>query len=120
MGKIIAMCGLVCNDCLAYVATQKNDGKIRERVIRAWSTETERLEPGDIDCDGCQIGKRLYKFCSACKVRKCGLERGIENCAYCNKYPCEKLERLWKGFRTVSWEEAKAMLDSLRKLQKLA
>ena len=51
MGKIIAMCGLFCNDCLAYVATQKNDGKIRERVIRAWSTETERLEPGDIDCD---------------------------------------------------------------------
>jgi hypothetical protein len=118
--NIIAMCGLVCNDCIAYVATQKNDDKLREKAIEAWSTETERLKLEDINCDGCQIGKRLYKFCSACEVRKSGLERDMQNCAYCNEYPCKKLEKLWRGFRTVSWKEAKATLDNLRKIEKLA
>jgi hypothetical protein len=119
MNKIIAICGLVCNDCIAYVATQKNDGKLREKVIEAWSTETERLKPSDIDCDGCQAGKRIYKFCSTCEVRKCGLERCVANCGYCTEYYlCEKLERLWKDFRTVSGEEAKASLDNVRKLGK--
>ena len=64
------------------------------------------------------IGKRIYKFCSTCEVRKCGLERGVANCGYCTEYPCEKLERLWKGFRTVSGEEAKASLDNVRRLGK--
>lgn len=120
MGKIIAVCGLICNNCIAYVSTQKNDEKLRQKAIDAWSTETERLKPSDIDCDGCQVGKRIYKFCSACEVRKCGSVRGVKNCAYCAEYPCEKLENLWRGFRTVSWEEAKATLDNLEKLKKLA
>jgi hypothetical protein len=115
VGKIIAMCGLTCNDCIAYVATQKNDDKLRYEAIKAWSTETEKLKPRDIECDGCLAGKRIYKFCSACEVRKCGFAKTVMNCAGCTEYPCEKLEKLWKGFRTVSWKEAKANLDSLRK-----
>jgi len=120
VGKIIAMCGLICNHCIAYVATQKNDEKLRQKAVEAWSTETERLKPSDIDCDGCLVGKRIYKFCSACEVRKCGSEKGVENCAYCTEYLCEKLERLWRGFRTVSREEAKGALDNLRKVKKAA
>lgn len=108
------MCGLVCNDCKAYIATQKNDDKLRQEVVEAWSTETERLTPDDIDCDGCQVGRRLHSFCSVCEVRKCGMTKGIANCGHCVEYPCEKLERLWKGFRTVSGEKAKATLNSIR------
>jgi len=119
MVKIIAICGLVCSDCRAYIATQKNDDDARERVAKLWSTETKRLKPVDINCDGCSIGKRLYQFCSSCQVRKCGLERSMTNCAYCTEYPCEKLEKLWKGFRTLSREEAKATLDGIKKLQRL-
>lgn len=120
MDKMIAMCGLMCNHCIAYVATQKNDEKLRQKAIEAWSTETKRLKPSDIDCDGCLAGKRIYEFCSTCEVRKCGLERRIGNCAYCTEYPCARLEKLWKGFRTVSWKEAKASLDNLRKVIKLS
>ena len=115
MSKIIAVCGLACNDCIAFLATQKNDDKMRQKVVEAWSTDKERLELKDIDCDGCTVGGRLHKFCSVCKIRNCGLERGIENCAYCDEYPCEKLEKLLKSFRTVSGEEAKANLEEIRK-----
>lgn len=112
---MIAMCGLVCNDCIAFIATQKNDAKLRERVVEAWSTEKERLRLEDVDCDGCKAGGRLYMFCKVCNVRKCGLQRGIGNCGYCNEFPCEKLEKLWRSFRTVSGGEAKANLVEIRK-----
>ncbi|MFB0501245.1 MAG: DUF3795 domain-containing protein [Candidatus Bathyarchaeia archaeon] len=112
---MIAMCGLVCSDCIAFIATQKDDDKLREKVVEAWSTEEERLKLEDVDCDGCTTGKRLHSFCQVCDVRKCGFQRNIENCAYCNEFPCEKLEKLWESFKTVSGEEAKANLAEIRK-----
>ena len=114
MDKIIALCGLLCDECKAYIATQKDDDKMRQSVVEAWSTEEETLKLEDIDCDGCTVGKRLHTFCLVCDVRKCGLEKEIENCAHCKAYTCEKLETLWNSFRTVSGEEAKANLEKIR------
>jgi len=110
-----AICGLVCSDCIAYDATRKNDDELREKVVKAWSTENERLRLEDVDCDGCKAGKRLHSFCRVCSIRNCCLERELENCAYCNEFPCETLEELWGSFRTVSGEKAKANLVEARK-----
>lgn len=115
MNRIIAMCGLVCDDCVAFIATQKDDDEMRQKVVEAWSTEGERLKLEDVDCDGCTKGKRLHSFCAVCDVRLCGLQRNIENCAYCNEFPCDKLEKLWGNFQTVSGEKAKANLEEIRK-----
>lgn len=115
MSKIIAVCGLVCDDCIAFIAIQKNDDKLRQKVVEAWSTDKERLRLEDVDCDGCTVGKRLHTFCRLCDVRKCGLQRNIKNCAYCSEFPCEKLEKLLRSFRTVSGEEAKANLAEIRR-----
>lgn len=112
---MIAICGLVCDDCMAFVATQKNDDTLREKVVEAWSTKEDPLRLEDVDCDGCTAGKRLHSFCQVCEVRKCGLLRNIDNCAYCSEFPCGKLEKLWGSFRTVSAEEAKANLAEIRK-----
>ena len=51
--KMVAFCGIVCDDCRAFIATQRNDRKLKEEVAKAWSTEKETLKPEDIDCDGC-------------------------------------------------------------------
>ena len=115
MDRIIAMCGLACDYCIAFIATQKNDDEMRQKVVEAWSTENERLKLEDVDCDGCTIGERLHSFCAVCDVRKCGLDKNIENCAHCDEFPCEKLEKLWNSFRTVSGEEAKTNLKRIRK-----
>ena len=32
MEKVIAYCGLCCTDCEAFIVTQKNDDKERERI----------------------------------------------------------------------------------------
>jgi len=115
MSKIIAMCGLVCDDCIAFIATKKDDDRLREKVVELWSTDEEPLRLEDVDCDGCLAGKRLHSFCRVCEVRECGLQRNIENCAYCNEFPCGKLEKLWSSFQTVSGEEAKANLVEKRR-----
>jgi hypothetical protein len=115
MSKITAICGLVCSNCIAFIATQKNDNKLREKAVESWSTDKKRLRLEDINCDGCTVGKRLCPFCRLCDVRKCGLKRNIKNCAYCSEFQCEKLEKLFRRFRTVYRKEAKANLAEIKK-----
>ena len=111
--KIIGFCGIVCTDCRAFIATQRNDRKLKEEVVKAWSTEKEPLKPEDIKCDGClPTGRRLFKFCEICEVRRCGCDKGAENCAHCREFPCEKLTGLWTRFKIT---EAKATLEGIRK-----
>ena len=114
MSKITAMCGLICEDCRAFIATQKDDDELRTEVVKAWSTKDDPLKLEDIDCDGCTVGRRLHSFCAVCDVRICGLQRKVENCAYCGECPCEKLEKLLKSFQTGSGEEAKQNLEKSR------
>lgn len=117
MDKIIAMCGLACDECEAYIATQKNDDKMKQKVVEAWSSEEWQLKLEDIDCDGCIAGKRLHKFCFECDVRACGLEKGVKNCAYCNDFSCEKLENHLRDLSTSSAQKAKANLEEIKKSQ---
>ena len=110
--KMIGFCGITCNDCRAFIATQRNDTELKKEVAKAWSTEKEILKLEDIDCDGClATGRRLFKFCEICEVRRCGHEKGVENCAYCGEFPCQKLSAFWKSFKTT---KAKATLEGIR------
>jgi hypothetical protein len=114
METMVAFCGLVCTDCPAFIATQKNDDEIRKSVVERWSTEDLPLTIEDVNCDGCHmIDKRLIKFCHTCEVRACGLKHKVENCGYCDEYPCERLNKLWDFLG--AGKEAKALLDEIRK-----
>jgi hypothetical protein len=109
---MIAYCGIVCTDCRAFIATQTNDRELKGKIAKAWSTQMETLKSEDIDCDGClTTGRRLATFCTTCEVRRCGLERGVENCAYCREYPCLKLTTLWKS---ITESNPKAVLEEIR------
>jgi hypothetical protein len=111
--KMVAFCGIRCSDCRASIGTQRNDRELKKEVAKAWSTEKEPLKPDDIGCDGClTTGQRLFKFCGSCEVRRCGYEKGVENCAYCREFPCTKLTSFWKSFTTT---EAKATLEGIRR-----
>ena len=112
MSRLVAMCGLLCNECQAYIATRDNDLAAKAKIAAEWSSEDFPLKAEDIFCDGCvPAGGRILSFCTACEARQCGLERGVENCAHCADYACAKLEKVW-GF--LSGSEAKAMLDQIR------
>ena len=111
MEKMIAFCGLVCSDCPAFIATQKNDDSERQKVAELWSSEEFHIKPEDINCDGClAVEGKLISFCKDCNIRQCGLEKKVKNCAYCTDYPCEKLTKCHERS-----PEARATLDEIRK-----
>jgi hypothetical protein len=111
-GKIIAFCGRICDECLAYISKQTDDDTLRKKAAEEWSSDRLSFELEDINCDGCTTGGNLFKYCMQCKVRKCGLKKKVENCAYCAEYPCEKLKRVW---RFLLFPHAQEVLDEIRK-----
>jgi len=113
MDKMIAFCGLTCTECLAFIATQKDVDKEREKVAKAWSKEFKcEIKPEDINCDGCltKKGGRVFNYCKTCEIRKCGQEKEVKNCAYCDDYACEKLTKFFDMAH-----EAKIALAEIRK-----
>ncbi len=117
--EMIAYCGLNCTTCPIYLATREKNPKKQRRereqiviAIKKYLGEEKRVE--DItDCDGCKTQSgRLYSGCQKCQIRKCASEKGLENCAFCREYPCEKLS---KFFDSEDKEGvAKKRLDAIR------
>jgi len=113
MDRMIAFCGIVCSECPAFLATQKDDDAKRKEVAELWSKQFNiKIKPEAINCyDGCASdGKRVFGYCNICEIRKCGQEKRVENCAYCDEYACEKLTK----FFTMA-PEAKATLEEIKK-----
>ena len=105
---MIAYCE-VCTECSAYVATQNNDLVALQRVADEWNAQLgSSLTAEECVCDGCLGDGRRIGYCRTCEVRACALVRGLENCAYCADYGCEKLE----GFFSIV-PEARATLDGI-------
>ena len=106
MEKMIGVCGIVCDNCPAFIATRKDDDGERQKVAAMWSTDSKILTVDDINCYGClpDVGQKL-EFCGVCQVRSCGKKKGVTSCAHCDGYPCEGLERtLEKVEAPEAWE----------------
>ena len=117
--EMIAYCGLNCLTCWIYLATREKDPKkqkeMREGVTRYMNEHSDpntRVE--DItDCDGCTLNSgRLFSGCQKCEVRKCAMEKGLKNCAYCREYACGKLNKIFDSEGEESG--AKKRLDAIK------
>ena len=62
-----------------------------------------RIPPEDIFCEGCRLteDKTLDKDCL---VRPCAIARGLEHCARCDDYICEKLQERLVDFQQMQEE----------------
>jgi hypothetical protein len=111
MAEKIAVCGLDCGACPAYKATQKNDDAERKKVAERWSKDYGvDVKAEDINCNGCTSKTGPYfSHCNVCEIRKCGFEQGVENCAHCGDYACD---RITKFFEMVP--DAKTRLDGVK------
>jgi hypothetical protein len=110
--KMIAYCGITCTECPALLATQKDDDAERAKVAKMWSEQFKvDLKPEDINCNGClSDSEQLFSHCQVCEIRKCGGEKQVVNCAYCDDYGCDKLTAFLKMV-----PEAKSTLEEIRK-----
>jgi hypothetical protein len=117
MGEVISYCGLICKKCPIYLATrEKNDDKrykMRAEIARQIKEHYgEEYKPEDItDCDGCKTeGGRLFSGSKNCHMRKCARQKGFENCAHCNEYACERIEKFF-----AADPDARERLDAIRR-----
>ena len=96
MEKMIAYCGINCDGCPTYLATQKDDDYMREQVQNLWKNQFKiDLKLKDINCDGCKGDGILGFYCKTCSIKKCAEGKSLENCAYCEDYTCDKLNNLF-------------------------
>ncbi|RJP84772.1 MAG: DUF3795 domain-containing protein [Desulfobacteraceae bacterium] len=111
MKEMISYCGLVCNECPAYIATRNDDDQLRAKVAEQWSRQFGfDLKADDVNCDGCRSGsERLIGHCRVCAIRKCGMAHQVKNCAHCDDYGCNTLESFIKFL-----PHAKSKLEQIR------
>ena len=91
MTTMIAYCGLKCEECPAYLATQEDDVEQLKALATEWSTDDYPFTLADMRCDGCTTTERVFKWCQDCPIRACCIAKGFANCAHCADLPCDKL-----------------------------
>ena len=90
---MLAYCGLKCLECPVFRATKTNDEKLRIETAKNWSEYFEKgVKPEELYCDGCHtLNGRMFWWCEKCPVRLCAGKRQIQNCGFCDDYPCKDI-----------------------------
>ena len=100
MKALIAFCGLDCETCEAWIATEKNDDGLRVKVAKLWSElNGVEITPAMINCSGCRLSGVKTPYCeSLCPIRQCALAKGYETCGSCPETEaCEKVGMIIKN-----------------------
>jgi hypothetical protein len=116
MKETISYCGLNCQGCPIHLATREKDRekqyKMRVEIAQQIKEHYgQEYKPEDIsDCDGCKANSgRLFSGSHNCYMRKCARQKNFENCAYCDDYPCEELEKFF-----TTDQDARKRLDAIK------
>ena len=113
METMISYCGLECTKCPAFIARKEDNDELRKKTAAEWSKQFNApVTPESINCDGCVSEGVHSGYCRMCEIRKCGIEKGINNCAFCDDYGCEKLEKVHQ-----MEPECKKRLDGIRSIR---
>lgn len=90
MKEMIGYCGYNCHLC----AARSDDPVIRQKMVDGWKKILghENYTAENVHCDGCKSNGRIAD--KECKARPCAKEKGIEHCAYCDEFPCDKIKYL--------------------------
>ena len=85
MNQMIAICGLDCEKCDAYIATKNNDQTLREKTAKLWSElNNAPILPEHINCEGGRMDGKKTVYCdSLCAIRQCALKKGVTTCGDC-------------------------------------
>ena len=95
MEEIISRCGFRCDLCMAYRPNVESHPENRQLLSDGWFKYFGfRIEPENILCGGC-LSDQCITLDKDCRVRPCVIAKGLDNCARCEDYGCDKLnERL--------------------------
>lgn len=90
MKKMIGYCGYNCHLC----AARSDDPAVRQKMVDGWRKffGYQNYTAENVKCDGCLSNGRLAD--KTCKARPCAIKKGVENCVYCDEFPCDKVKHL--------------------------
>ena len=93
MSELIGYCGYNCHLC----AARSDDAEVRQRMVDGWRRIIghQHYTAENVRCDGCRSDGRLTD--KECKARPCAVERGVESCAQCDDFVCDKVGRLLRS-----------------------
>lgn len=83
-----AYCGYDCLNCPVYKETKNNDLEQLRKILYN-NNPNETVE--SLGCYGCKSDKSVNYMCINCLIRKCAIDKEVQNCGLCNSFPCEKL-----------------------------
>ena len=90
----LAYCGLVCEECEIYQATIADDPILKETTAQKFSSPKYPIDTADINCYGCSGNDQaVFKFCTECEIRLCGVNHKLDNCGSCTDFPCSLLDQ---------------------------
>ena len=95
MKNIVAFCGIECTNCPAFIAYKTDDNELRKKTAEDWSKAFGvDIPPQAVNCVGCLASEGVQiNYCQECGIRKCAQQKKVDNCAYCDEYICEQLEK---------------------------
>jgi hypothetical protein len=87
---MVGYCGYRCHLC----AARSEDADVRQRLVDGWRKlfGHEHYTADNVRCDGCRSNGRVAD--QECKARPCARERGVESCAACDEFPCDRMKHL--------------------------
>jgi len=92
MEEMIGYCGYNCHLC----AARSGDMSVRQRMVDAWKKYLghENYTAENVECEGCK-SKRDKIADKQCKARPCARDKGLDSCAQCDDFPCDKVNHLF-------------------------
>ena len=90
MDVMIGYCGYNCHLC----AARSDDPAVRQKLVDGWRKffGHENYTVENVKCDGCLSDGRVAD--QVCKARPCAKQKGVESCAHCDEFPCDKMKHL--------------------------
>ena len=89
---MLGFCGINCETCPAYRGTVTTDRSLLEKAAAEYGGAEQTFK--DWICLGCTPANQgfLATYCAACAIRKCAIERKVQNCAACDDFEsCTKI-----------------------------
>jgi len=84
---ILGKCGDNCYYCHRYIATKNGSIEALEKVKELWirlGLRDPDFPVQDMACEGCKPENK----CAYTELCACVRKKRIENCGFCNEYPC--------------------------------
>ncbi len=101
MTRYLSCCGLFCGACSSMLLKEKQD-KVEDASHFVCDFD-------ESPCEGCGEGNL-----STCEFIMCCKDNGIENCAFCSKFPCEMLIHFSKD----EWPHHIEVIENLKFIKK--